>query len=27
VPPLKRSVPCFKNAAPNLNNVRTGAGP
>jgi phospholipid/cholesterol/gamma-HCH transport system substrate-binding protein len=26
-PPLRRDVPCYKNAAPNLNNVRTGAGP
>jgi phospholipid/cholesterol/gamma-HCH transport system substrate-binding protein len=26
-PPLRRSVPCFKNVAPNLNNVQTGAGP
>jgi hypothetical protein len=25
-PPLRSDVPCFKNSAPNLNNVRTGAG-
>jgi phospholipid/cholesterol/gamma-HCH transport system substrate-binding protein len=26
-PPLRRDVPCFKNAAPDLNAARTGAGP
>ena len=26
-PPLRRDVPCYKNAVPNLNNVSTGAGP
>jgi phospholipid/cholesterol/gamma-HCH transport system substrate-binding protein len=26
-PPFQRAVACFKNAAPNLNNARTGAGP
>jgi phospholipid/cholesterol/gamma-HCH transport system substrate-binding protein len=26
-PPLQRAVACFKNAAPDLNNARTGAGP
>jgi phospholipid/cholesterol/gamma-HCH transport system substrate-binding protein len=26
-PPLRRDVPCFKNPAPNLNRVSTGAGP
>jgi virulence factor Mce-like protein len=26
-PPLRRDVPCFKNAAPALNRVSTGAGP
>jgi phospholipid/cholesterol/gamma-HCH transport system substrate-binding protein len=26
-PPLRRDVPCFDNAAPNLNAVRTGTGP
>jgi ABC-type transporter Mla subunit MlaD len=26
-PPLKRDVACFKNAAPNLNNVKTGGTP
>jgi phospholipid/cholesterol/gamma-HCH transport system substrate-binding protein len=26
-PPLRRDVPCFRNAAPNLNSAATGAGP
>jgi ABC-type transporter Mla subunit MlaD len=26
-PPLRRNVLCFRNSLPNLNNVRTGAGP
>lgn len=26
-PPLRRDVPCFRNPEPNLNAVRTGAGP
>ena len=26
-PPVRRDVPCYRNAAPNVNNVRTGAGP
>jgi phospholipid/cholesterol/gamma-HCH transport system substrate-binding protein len=26
-PPLRRDVPCFQNAPPNLNDARTGAGP
>ena len=26
-PPLRRDIPCFENAAPNLNDARTGAGP
>jgi phospholipid/cholesterol/gamma-HCH transport system substrate-binding protein len=26
-PPLKRTVPCFRNAAPTLNNVTTGSAP
>jgi ABC-type transporter Mla subunit MlaD len=26
-PPVRRDIPCYKNAAPNLNDVRTGAGP
>jgi hypothetical protein len=26
-PPLRRDVPCFNNAVPNLNRVSTGAGP
>ncbi len=26
-PPLRRDVPCFRNAAPNLNAAATGAGP
>jgi phospholipid/cholesterol/gamma-HCH transport system substrate-binding protein len=26
-PPIQRSVPCYQNAAPNLNNVQTGASP
>jgi phospholipid/cholesterol/gamma-HCH transport system substrate-binding protein len=26
-PPVRRDIPCYRNAAPNLNHVRTGAGP
>ena len=26
-PPLRRDIPCFRNAEPNLNDARTGAGP
>ena len=26
-PPLPQDVPCFRNAAPNLNSATTGAGP